>query len=81
MHLGVDFDGTIIRYAVCAASEGGDGRVIANVEKFEAAQHELRLAVGRAKRRKHSADEKFWVMKQTFKYERVLECHIEESES
>ena len=81
MHLGVDFDGTIIRYVVCAASEGGDGHVIANVEKFEAAQHELRLAVGRAKRRKHSADEKFWVMKQTFKYERVLECHIEESES
>ena len=48
---GVDFDGTIIRYAVCVASEDGDGHAIANVETFEAAQHELRLAVNRAKRR------------------------------
>lgn len=49
MQLGVDFDGTLIRYAVCASSDGGDGHMIATVETLEAAEHELRISANSIK--------------------------------
>lgn len=72
MQLGVDFNGTLIRYAVCASSDGGDGHTITTVETLEAAEHELQKAVNRAKKRPHCTDTKFWIMKQTYKYERII---------
>lgn len=78
MQLGVDFDGTIIRYAVCVASDGGDGRIIATVESLKVAEHELKLAVNRAKKRSHATETKFWVMKQAFKYEKCFEVTLDD---
>lgn len=71
MQLGVDFEGAIIRYAVCASSDGGDGHTITTVETLEAAEHELQKAVNRANKRPHCTDTKFWIMKQTFNYTKL----------
>ena len=37
MQLGVDFDGTIIRYVICAKSDGGDGHTIITTETSDGA--------------------------------------------
>lgn len=77
MKLGVDFDGTIIRYAVCAKYDGGDGHTITTTETLEGAKHELQVILDRAKKKKRPTDIKYWIMKQTYKYERVYEVDIE----
>ena len=76
MKLGVDFDGTIISYAVCAKSDGGDGHIIATTEKLDVAKHELQLRINREKKKKYTTITKFWIMKQTYKYEKVCEMDI-----
>ena len=53
MKLGVDFDGTIIRYAVCAKQIGGDGHTITTTETLDGAKHELQLIINRAKKKKY----------------------------
>lgn len=77
MKLGVDFDGTIIRYAVCAKSDGGDGHTITTTETLEGAKHELQVILDRAKKKKCPTDIKYWIMKQTYKYEKVYEVDVE----
>ena len=77
MKLGVDFDGTIIRYAVCAKSDGGDGHTIITTETLDGAKHELQLRINREKKKKYMTDTKFWIMKQTYKYEKVYEVGVE----
>ena len=47
MKLGVDFDGTIICYAVCAKSDGGDCHTITTTETLDGAKHELQLRINR----------------------------------
>lgn len=76
MQLGVDFDGTVIRYAVCAKSDGGDGHTITTTETLEGAKHELQIILDRAKKKKYMTDTKFWIMKQTYKYEKVYEVEV-----
>lgn len=73
MQLGVDFEGTLIRYAVCASSDGGDGHTITTVETLKAAEHELKLAINRANKRPHCLDAKFWIVRQTFNYTKLCE--------
>jgi uncharacterized HAD superfamily protein len=77
MQLGVDFDGTIIRYAVCAKSDGGDGHTITTTETLDGAKHELQLIINREKKKKYMTDMKFWIMKQTFKFEKMYEIELE----
>lgn len=77
MQLGVDFDGTIIRYAVCAKQIGGDGHTITTTETLEGAKHELQVILDRAKKKKRPTDIKYWIMKQTYKYENVYEVYVE----
>lgn len=77
MKLGVDFDGTIIRYAVCAKSDGGDVHIIITTETLDEAKHELQIRVNREKKKNHMIDTKFWIMKQTYKYEKVYEVDVE----
>jgi len=77
MQLGVDFDGTIIRYAVCAKSDGGDGHTITTTETLDGAKHELQVILDRAKKKKRLTDIKYWIMKQTYKYENVYEVYVE----
>lgn len=76
MKLGVDFDGIVIRYAVCAKSDGGDGHIIITTETLDGAKHELQLIVNREKKKKYITDKKFWIMKQTYKYEKVYEVEV-----
>jgi len=73
MQIGLDCDGTVVSYAVCTKSGACDGRIIAQTETLKGAEHELSLAIGRAKRVALATDTKFWIMKRTFSYERVLE--------
>jgi len=77
MKLGVDFDGTITRYAVCAKSDGGDGHTITTTETLDGAKHELQLIINREKKKKYMTDTKFWIMKQTFKFEKMYEVELE----
>lgn len=72
MKLGVDFNGTIIRYAVCAKSDGGDGHTITTTETLDGAKHELQLIINRAKKKKYMTDTKFWIIKQTYKFEKCM---------
>lgn len=80
MMLGIDFDGTSIKYLVCAKSGAGDGRVVAQAESFEAANRELKFFVNRTKISKASKNVKCWIVKQTIKYERICETDIDNSE-
>lgn len=77
MQLGVDFDGTVIRYAICAKNVGGDGHTIITVDTLEEAKHELQVVFNRAKKKKRLTDIKYWIMKQTFKFEKVYEVELE----
>lgn len=77
MKLGVDFDGTIIRYAVCAKSDGGDGHTITTTETLDGANQELQIRINREKKKKYMTNTKFWIMKQTYKYEKVYEVDVE----
>jgi uncharacterized HAD superfamily protein len=77
MQLGVDFNGTIIRYAVCAKSDGGDGHTITTIETLDGAKHELQLIINREKKKKYMTDTKFWIMKQTYKFEKMYEVELE----
>ena len=77
MKLGVDFDGTIVSYAVCYKSDGGDGHIVTTTEKLDAAKHELQLRINLEKKKKYTTVTKFWIMKQTYKYEKVYEMDIE----
>lgn len=43
MTLGIDFDGTSVKYLICAKSDTDDGRMIAQAESLEAANRELKL--------------------------------------
>lgn len=43
MTLGIDFDGTSVKYLICAKSGAGDGRIVAQAESLEAANRELKL--------------------------------------
>lgn len=43
MTLGIYFDGTSIKYLICAKSGAGDCRIVAQAESLEAANRELKL--------------------------------------
>lgn len=77
MQVGVDFDGTVIRYALCAKQIGGDGHTIITTETLEGAKHELQIILNRAKKKKRPTDIKYWIMKQTFKFEKMYEIELE----
>ena len=77
MQLGVDFDGTVIRYTICAKNVGGDGHTIITVDTLEGAKHELQVILNRAKKKKHLTDIRYWIMKQTFKFEKVYEVELD----
>ena len=73
MKLGVDFDGTITRYAVCYRSGSCDGSIATQTETLEGAIHELEVIQKRKKNLNLCRDSKYWIMKQTFKYEKVYD--------
>lgn len=49
MKLGVDFDGTITRYAVCCRSGSCDGSIVTQTETLEGEIHELKVIQKRKK--------------------------------
>ncbi len=61
MQVGIDFDGTVIRYAICAKQIGGDGHTIITTETLEGAKHELQIILNRAKKKKRPTDIKYWI--------------------
>lgn len=76
MQQSVDFDGTIIRYFVCAKSEGGDGHIVATTETLEWAMKDLKFRIRCQKKRKNKTDEKFWIVKQTNTFNIIYEESI-----
>ena len=80
MTLGIDFDGTSVKYLICAKSGACDGRIVAQAESLEAANRELKFFVNRTKTSKASKNVKCWIVKRTVKYERIYETEIDNSE-
>ena len=72
MRMGIDFDGTIIRYYACYKHGSGDGSCCAVCETLEGAKQSIN-GLKRRKTIKGRDDVKFWIMKQTLKAERVWE--------
>lgn len=74
MQLGVDFNGTLIRYAVCCKSGACDGIIVSQEESLEGARQVLKEKIKRNK----SPYNKFYIMKQTTRYERLYDKNVED---
>lgn len=76
MRLGIDFDGTIVRYYACYKHGQCGAMCCEGSETLEGAKQTIN-GLKRRKTIKGRDDVKFWIMKQTLKAERVWEGNNE----
>lgn len=74
MQLGIDFDGTLIKYRLCFKHGSGDGIIKGEFNSIEEAKNACKSLMRKSI---HKSDCKYWIVKVTSTYETVYSEYVD----